>query len=32
MRRLLVVNSAFHMPRTRMVFDWGFGLPPAEPP
>ncbi len=32
LRRLLVVNSAFHMPRTRMVFDWVFGLPPAEPP
>ena len=30
--RLLVVNSEFHMPRTRMVFDWVFGLPPAEPP
>ena len=32
LRRLLVVNSAFHMPRTRMIFDWVFGLPPAEPP
>ena len=32
LRRLLVVNSAFHTPRTRMVFDWVFGLPPAEPP
>jgi uncharacterized SAM-binding protein YcdF (DUF218 family) len=32
LRQLLVVNSAFHMPRTRMVFDWVFGLPPAEPP
>jgi uncharacterized SAM-binding protein YcdF (DUF218 family) len=32
LRRLLVVNSAFHMPRTRMVFDWVFGLPPADPP
>ena len=32
LRRLLVVNSAFHMPRTRMVLDWVFGLPPAEPP
>jgi uncharacterized SAM-binding protein YcdF (DUF218 family) len=31
-RRLLVVNSAFHMPRTRMIFDWVFGLPPADPP
>ena len=32
LRRLLVVNSAFHMPRTRLVFDWVFGLPPADPP
>jgi uncharacterized SAM-binding protein YcdF (DUF218 family) len=32
LRRLLVVNSAFHMPRTRMIFDWVFGLPPADPP
>ena len=32
LRRLLVVNSEFHMPRTRMVFEWVFGLPPAEPP
>jgi uncharacterized SAM-binding protein YcdF (DUF218 family) len=32
LRRLLVMNSEFHMPRTRMVFDWVFGLPPAEPP
>ncbi len=32
LRLLLVVNSEFHMPRTRMVFDWVFGLPRAEPP
>ena len=32
LRRLPVVNSAFHMPRTRMIFGWVFGLPPAEPP
>lgn len=32
LRRLLVVNSEFHMPRTKMIFDWVFGLPPAEPP
>jgi hypothetical protein len=32
LRRLLVVNSEFHMPRTRMIFDWIFGLPPADPP
>jgi hypothetical protein len=32
LRRLLVVNSEFHMPRTRMIFDWIFGLPAADPP
>ena len=32
LRRLLVVNSEFHMPRTRMIFDWVFGLTPAVPP
>ena len=32
LRRLLVVNSEFHMPRTRMIFDWVVGLPPADPP
>jgi hypothetical protein len=32
LRRRLVVNSEFHTPRTRMVFDWVFGLPRAEPP
>jgi uncharacterized SAM-binding protein YcdF (DUF218 family) len=32
LRRLLVVNSEFHMPRTRMIFDWVFGLPPADLP
>jgi uncharacterized SAM-binding protein YcdF (DUF218 family) len=32
LRRLLVVNSKFHMPRTQMIFDWIFGLSPAEPP
>ena len=26
-RRLLVVNSVFHMPRTEAVFRWVFGLP-----
>jgi uncharacterized SAM-binding protein YcdF (DUF218 family) len=31
LRRLLVVNSEFHMPRTQMIFDWVFGLPPADP-
>ena len=32
LRRLLVINSEFHMPRTRMIFDWVFRLPPADPP
>jgi uncharacterized SAM-binding protein YcdF (DUF218 family) len=32
LRRRLVVNSEFHMPRTRLIFDWVFGLPPADPP
>ena len=27
-RRLLVITSEFHMPRTRALFDWIFGLPP----
>jgi hypothetical protein len=27
LRNLLVVNSAFHMPRTKVIFDWVFGLP-----
>ena len=27
LRKLLVVNSAFHMPRTVAIFDWVFGLP-----
>ncbi len=27
-RRLHVVTSAFHMARTREIFDWVFGLPP----
>ncbi len=31
-RRVLVVNSAFHMDRTRRIFDWIFALdPPARP-
>jgi hypothetical protein len=32
LRRLLVVNSEFHMSRTRMIFDWVFSLLPADPP
>ena len=36
-RRLLVVTSAFHMVRTRAIFEWVFGLPshgcePDAPP
>jgi uncharacterized SAM-binding protein YcdF (DUF218 family) len=27
LRELLIVNSEFHMPRTRAIFDWVFGLP-----
>jgi hypothetical protein len=29
LRNLLVITSEFHMPRTRAVFDWVFGLPPS---
>jgi DUF218 domain len=29
-RRLAVVTSAFHMPRTREIFRWVFALPPAD--
>lgn len=28
-RRLAVITSGFHMPRTRRVFDWVFSLAPA---
>ena len=28
-RRLLVITSAFHMPRTRAIFEWVFSLPTA---
>ena len=28
-KRVLVVTSAFHMARTRAIFDWVFALPPA---
>jgi hypothetical protein len=27
LRTLLVITSSFHMPRTRAIFDWVFGLP-----
>jgi uncharacterized SAM-binding protein YcdF (DUF218 family) len=30
LRRLLVVNSAFHMPRTEAIFRWVFGAAPDE--
>ena len=29
-RRLLVITSAFHMDRTRAIFDWVFGTTPHE--
>lgn len=29
-RRLLVVNSEFHMPRTRAIFEWMFALVPER--
>ena len=29
-RRLLVITSEFHMPRTRALFDWIFGLSPQR--
>ena len=28
-RRLLIINSSFHMPRTRAIFDWIFSLTPT---
>ena len=28
-RDVLVVTSAFHLPRTRAIFEWVFGLPEA---
>jgi uncharacterized SAM-binding protein YcdF (DUF218 family) len=31
LRRVAVVNSRFHMPRTRAVFDFVFGLPSGPP-
>jgi uncharacterized SAM-binding protein YcdF (DUF218 family) len=29
LRRLLVITSAFHMPRTELIFRWVYGLPPS---
>ena len=29
--RLLLITSAFHMPRTRAIFEWVFALPPTLP-
>ena len=26
-RKLLIITSAFHMPRTRAIFEWVYGLP-----
>lgn len=30
LRRLLIVNSEFHMPRTEAIFRWVFGAAPGE--
>jgi hypothetical protein len=30
LRKLLVITSAFHMPRTRAIFDWVFSLPKTK--
>src|SRR5689334_14924059 len=32
LRHLLVITSAFHMPRTRAIFEWVFGLSAADSP
>ncbi len=29
-RNLLIINSAFHMPRTEAIFRWVFALPPVS--
>ena len=31
-RRVHVVTSSFHMPRTRQIFEWVFSLPPLRGP
>ena len=31
-RRLLIVTSDFHLPRTQAVFEWMYSLPPAPQP
>jgi hypothetical protein len=30
LHRLLVITSAFHMPRTRAIFEWVFSLPSSK--
>eukprot|EP01062_Namystynia_karyoxenos_P044352 TRINITY_DN32657_c0_g1_i1.p2 TRINITY_DN32657_c0_g1~~TRINITY_DN32657_c0_g1_i1.p2 ORF type:complete len:300 (+),score=74.12 TRINITY_DN32657_c0_g1_i1:87-902(+) len=30
LRRLVVVNNDWHLPRTRAIFEWVFGLPPRQ--
>ena len=29
LRNLLIITSAFHMPRTRAIFEWIYNLPPS---
>ncbi len=31
-RKLLIINSDFHMPRTQLIFRWIFGLEPIDQP
>lgn len=30
LRKLLIITSEFHMPRTKAIFDWVFHLPPSS--
>jgi uncharacterized SAM-binding protein YcdF (DUF218 family) len=30
LNKLLVINSSFHMPRTKAIFDWIYGLEPVS--
>lgn len=32
LRRLLIITSDFHMPRTEMIFRWVYSLPPVPAP